>query len=326
MAKDSIVLLSLDGGGSRGTLTAEVLRLLEQHNRLDVRGSFDFFAGVSTGALIASYCATNVGSMAYLAENLYSTQSLSRVFDKSVWDRILGRMQNQPKYDGVNKREFIQELAGDLRLNDITEKQLMVLAYDFINRDIVVFRNGSERYNPSLTEVCDAATAAPTLYPAVSTSEPRRRWLVDGALATNDPSMLAIAEAMSMGYRLEDIWMVSIGTGKPVHDLDQKQQDDIGHAARGWGVVGWIANGLLDHMLLGSSSISGYQCEQILGERYVRINGYLPRRLLQLDNTDDDHLGDLRSHAFEWYDEAGHQVIDLLERVGRKRLVEDPAT
>ena len=78
-------------------------------------------------------------------------------------------------------------------------------------------------------------------------SAPRRRWLIDGALTTNDPSLCAITESLAMGHDLDDIWMVSLGTGHPVHDLSQDERDAIGEASRDWGIVGWIANGLLDY-------------------------------------------------------------------------------
>ena len=57
-----------------------------------------------------------------------------------------------------------------------------------------------------LTEICDAASAAPTLYPPVPTTAPKRRWLVDGALAINDPSQCAIGEALDMGHTLDEIF------------------------------------------------------------------------------------------------------------------------
>lgn len=316
---DTLLILSLDGGGSRGAISAELLRLIEKHLQLSIHETCDFFAGVSTGAIIACYCASNIDDMEFLSGNVYSPSNLANVFDKSIWDRLLGRMQNQPKYDGINKTEHFARLFGDTRLSDVRRKRLMVLAYDFINREITVFKNDRSLYNPTLKEVCDAATAAPTLYPPVGTSEPRCRWLVDGAVATNDPSMIAVAEAMAQGYALENIWMLSLGTGKPVHDLNQKQQAAIGNKAKSWGVVEWIANGLFDHMMMGSSSVSEYQCQQLLGERYLRVNGYLPRPLLQLDNTDKDSLLELKSQAFEWFEEHCDAVSSLLDRAKRTK-------
>ena len=316
--KGPIFILSVDGGGSRGVIPVNVLNYIERKEQISVRKEFDFFAGVSTGALVAAYLVRNVGSVEQLVTDGYSSESMTKIFDKSVWDRMLGRMQNQPKYDGVNKRAYIDRQADGALINDIVDKHLLILAYDFINRELVTFKNGrgsDSLYNPPLAEICDAATAAPTMYPPVATTAPKRRWLVDGALATNDPSQCAISEALAMGHLLEDIWMLSMGTGRPTHDLSQEDRDKIGEKSRGWGLLDWLTNGLLDHMMSASSSVSAHQCEQLLGNRYLRINGELPRSLMQIDNTSDVRVEDLKSYAFLWYEEFVVEIRALLDGV-----------
>lgn len=311
-----ILILSIDGGGARGLIPVQVLYLIEHEAGIDIRGTFDFFAGVSTGALIASYCAVGEGSLEVLAKTSYSSDNMSRIFDKSVWDKMLGRIQNQPKYDGVNKRQYLEEVLATVRINDIADKHLLVIAYDFINRELVTFKNRrghDASYNPTLAEICDAATAAPTLYPPVPTTDLYSRWLVDGALAINDPSLCAISEALAMGYGIEQIWMLSMGTGRPVHDMSQEQQDQIGMASRDWGIVGWVTNGLLDHMLSASSAVSAHQCQQLLGDRYLRIDGTLPRALMKLDETTPAYVRNLRAHADIWYTANLKQIRLLLD-------------
>ena len=316
--KGPIFILSIDGGGSRGVIPVNVLNFIEREEQVSVRKEFDFFAGVSTGALVAAYLARNVGSMERLVTDGYTSESMANIFDKSIWDKMLGRMQNQPKYDGINKRAFIDRQADGALINDIVDKHLLILAYDFINRELVTFKNnrGSDSvYNPPLAEICDAATAAPTMYPPVATTAPRRRWLIDGGLATNDPSQCAISEALAMGHLLEDIWMLSLGTGKPAHDLSQEDRDKIGEKSRNWGILDWLTNGLLDHMMSASSSVSAHQCEQLLGERYLRINGELPRSLMEMDNTSEVRVEDLKSYAFLWFEQFVVEVHTLLDGV-----------
>jgi patatin-like phospholipase/acyl hydrolase len=295
---------------------------MEQEQKISVRKEFDFFAGVSTGALVAAWLARDVGSMDYLATEGYSSESMTKIFDKSIWDKMLGRLQNQPKYDGINKRAYIDKQSEGALLNDVVDKHLLILAYDFINRELVTFKNNrgdDALYNPALAEICDAATAAPTMYPPVSTTAPKRRWLVDGGIATNDPSQCAISEALAMGHVLDDIWMVSLGTGTPAHDLSQEARDKIGEESRGWGILGWLSNGLLDHMMSASSSVSAHQCEQLLGKRYLRINGELPRNLMQTDNTSKVRVEDLRSYAFLWYEEFAADMRAILKGVTEAR-------
>jgi len=327
---DPILILAIDGGGARGAIPVNVLYLLEQDGGVNIRDTFDFFAGVSTGALIAAYCAMGGGSVEVLAKNSYSSDNMSRIFDKSVWDKVLGRMQNQPKYDGVNKKQYLEEVLGGVRINDIADKHLLVIAYDFINRELVTFKNRrghDASYNPTLAEICDGATAAPTLYPPVPTTDNYSRWLIDGAVAINDPSLCAISEALAMGYTIDQIWMLSMGTGRPVHDMSQKQQDSIGKASRDWGIIGWVSNGLLDHMMSASSSVSAHQCQQLLGERYLRVDGTLPRALMKLDETTPGYVRNLRAHADIWYESHLKQIRQLLDGCegNRRRTTETSA-
>ena len=53
--KGPIFILSIDGGGSRGVIPANVLNFIEREEQVAVRTEFDFFAGVSTGAVVAAY-------------------------------------------------------------------------------------------------------------------------------------------------------------------------------------------------------------------------------------------------------------------------------
>lgn len=320
--KGPIFILSIDGGGSRGVIPANILNFIECEEKVSIRDEFDFFAGVSTGALVAAYLARNVGNMERLVTEGYTSESMSKMMDKSVWDKLLGRMQNQPKYDGVGKRAFIDGQADGMLINDIVDKHLLILAYDFINRELVTFKNNRGHdsiYNPALAEICDAATAAPTMYPPVATTAPKRRWLIDGALATNDPSQCAISEALAIGHALDDVWMLSLGTGKPAHDLSQEARDKIGEESRNWGILDWLTNGLLDHMMSASSSVSAHQCEQLLGERYLRINNELPRSLMQIDNTTEVRVDDLKSYAFLWFEEAVGDIRSLMDGVRTAR-------
>ena len=126
-----------------------------------------------------------------------------------------------------------------------------------------------------------------------------------------------------MGHDLSDIWMVSVGTGRPVHDLSQEDRDRIGKASQGWGILGWVTNGLLDHMLSASSCVSSHQCEQLLGDRYLRINGELPRKLMQLDNTSKTRVADLESYAFLWFEDNVERMMAMIDAVGSMKANHD---
>jgi hypothetical protein len=104
-----------------------------------------------------------------------------------------------------------------------------------------------------------------------------------------------------------------------MHELSQHDRDRIGEASRDWGIVGWIANGLLDHMMSASSVVSSHQCAQLLGDRYLRISGDLPRKLMQLDNTSSTRVADLQSYSYLWFESAVADLETLVNRVGTAR-------
>ena len=72
-------------------------------------------------------------------------------------------------------------------------------------------------------------------------------------------------------------------------------------------------------MMSASSSVSAHQCEQLLGERYLRINGELPRSLMQIDNTTEVRVEDLKSYAFLWYEQFAVEIRALMDGVREAR-------
>ena len=61
MAQDSAFnILALDGGGTRGVYSAQVLACIEQETGAPVREHFDLIAGTSTGSIIAGAAAVGI--------------------------------------------------------------------------------------------------------------------------------------------------------------------------------------------------------------------------------------------------------------------------
>ena len=72
-------------------------------------------------------------------------------------------------------------------------------------------------------------------------------------------------------------------------------------------------------MMSASSSVSAHQCKQLLGERYLRINDELPRSLMQIDNTTDVRVEDLKSYAFLWFEQSVGDIRALINGVREAR-------
>ena len=66
-------------------------------------------------------------------------------------------------------------------------------------------------------------------------------------------------------------------------------------------------------------SVSAHQCAQLLGTRYLRISGELPRKLRQLDNTSEVRIEDLRSYAFQWFENTVVPLEKLVAAVAEAK-------
>jgi patatin-like phospholipase/acyl hydrolase len=234
--------------------------------------------------------------------------------DKSFWDRRLP-IQSEPKYDGTGKTEVLTEFFADKRIRDV-EKPVLVTAYDLVTRRVVVFKSqgGSDAaYNPTLREVGNATSAAPTYFPTIESSEEPARWLVDGGLAANNPSMCALAEALRDGTRLEDVRVLSIGTGVPIRGSESP--DSLGRKSQTWGGMGWLEHGLIDHLFAGNSTTCEYQCDVLLGVNHVRVNGPLTHASDDLDDVSTANIKNLREMGAQWY-EQNEPAIRVLMRSG----------
>jgi uncharacterized protein len=102
---------------------------------------------------------------------------------------------------------------------------------------------------------------------------------IDGGVAANNPSSCAIAEALKLGHRVEDIRILSIGTGERTRVIPYEY-------AQHWGLIQW-AQPLIGVLFDGSSEIYEYITKQIAHERILRLQFKLDRDLTGKRLSDD---------------------------------------
>jgi len=302
-------ILSMDGGGIRGAATAEFLRCLEMATGKKVTDLFDYFAGTSAGGLLALSMG-GLGQTAEEASALFSHAYASRIMDKSILDRVMPMWsQIKPKYDGIGKREVLTEVLGDRRISE-SVKPTLVTAYSLAGRRLATFKShgGKDaRLNPLMVDIAEATSAAPLYFPAVRMND-TGHYFIDGGIAANNPAMCAMAEALKMGYTQYDIQLVSIGTGEKA-PLTEEQALEFGRKAVHLSPVGWLTNGITDHLIDGSASAVTYWCDQILGpDRYIRVQGALDEASSALDDCSPENIEALKKMGRQWYEKMGAAV------------------
>ncbi len=133
-------ILSLDGGGIGGLFTLQVLARIQQLFRLErgrpdlvLRDVFDFFAGTSTGAIIATALAW--GMTVEAIESLYLDNGAA-MFAKQAWHRRWWGWYRSDTLAALFRREFCEDtpdrppaLLGTRKLwvDDNTPKYLLVV-------------------------------------------------------------------------------------------------------------------------------------------------------------------------------------------------------
>jgi patatin-like phospholipase/acyl hydrolase len=136
-------ILTLDGGGIRGIMTAVWLRELESILGAPARDSFDLIAGTSTGSILA--CAIAMGKRPDEIIDLYETrgQTIFPGLSGRVWSglkRTFTDGPSHPKYDGVGLDSELRSAFGAAVFGSLPKKT-MVVSYDTLNREARIFKS-----------------------------------------------------------------------------------------------------------------------------------------------------------------------------------------
>jgi patatin-like phospholipase/acyl hydrolase len=269
-------ILSCDGGGIRGVLTAVLLnRLVGAYPTLlqDRPGTITLYAGTSTGGIIALGLAA--GLTPAQMRDLYVTNG-KLIFDSS-WTRDvveLGGLSGS-KYNNENLKQILKDTFGARKLSDLTPR-VLIASFSLDNTPEVprtwnpkFFHNftGADSDGDSLlVDVAMSTSAAPTYFPSYGV-------YIDGGVIANNPSMAAVVQAMDgrnqPGERatLDGIKLLSLGTGASLQYIDGVDHD--------WGDAQWMKP-ILNVMMDGSVGVADFECRQLLGNSYCRVEPVFP--------------------------------------------------
>lgn len=282
--KRPFFIVSLDGGGVRGALQTEILgRLFEMYPTLEQR--VDMYAGSSVGAFLAAGLATRCYEQ---AQQCCTEQQFAQIF-KQTWCHEAASADGwyEAQYETAPVAQFCDNFFAQKTFAD-TNKHLLVTSFrveetsdDESNLDSlcahyfpqnrwqpVIYHNLDSNNKQQLcTRIADAlmqSSAAPAYFPV-------HKKCVDGGLLANNPSMLAVAYAMRFGLvqSLDDIFLLSLGTGKAPHTLSSYGEN--ANLGRGE----WLPQ-ITDLLMQSNSECAVIECASLLGkERFCRVQPVL---------------------------------------------------
>ncbi|KAF8410010.1 hypothetical protein HHK36_002530 [Tetracentron sinense] len=267
-----VTVLSIDGGGIRGIIPGTLLAFLESKlQELDgpdarIADYFDIVAGTSTGGLVTTmltapnkdnrplYAAKDINSF-YLGQcpKIFPQNSRNNFISSvtSLFGAVTG-----PKYDGKYLRSLVKDILGDATLSQ-TLTNVVIPTFDIKLLQPTIFSTNNAKThvskNARLSDVCLGTSAAPTYLPAhyFETKDANGKTqtfdLVDGAVAANNPTLLAISEIMNMNLTNSSnlvpikpldysrFLVISLGTGAA-----KREHKYSAAAASKWGLIGWV--------------------------------------------------------------------------------------
>ena len=226
--KTAFHILTLDGGGARGIYPAQVLAIIEKELQTPVRECFDLIVGTSTGSIIGGAAAVGI-PMAEIV-SLFKEKA-PRIFGK----KRLGAFFFRSKYSRLPLDQVVMECVPDITLGQIS-KPLMITASDISTGEVHVFKSKylEDLHAPYvrdsqvlLSDAILSSCAAPTFFDPVPVGD---LLLVDGGLWANNPSIIALTEAVSK-FRtpVEQVRILSIGTGRSVNLYSQSRNWGVSH-------------------------------------------------------------------------------------------------
>ena len=219
-------VLVLDGGGSKGLFTLEMLQHIELCCGRPIRECFDLIVGTSVGALIAGSIVAGIPVQEMdshwigIATLLEKAKPSARSFaTRLAYGHVLDPTDWETTLNGFFGEKTLAELPESPRLLVLAADARTVIPHPYLirSRPLPESVAGRSRFETTssmrLVDVFRATTAAPTIFPAhVVDGIP----LVDGGILANNPALFALAEANLLG---SVSCIVSIGTGIETRDL-----------------------------------------------------------------------------------------------------------
>jgi patatin-like phospholipase/acyl hydrolase len=302
-----------------------VLAEIERRTKQPIHKLFDLIAGTSTGGILAlSLVKPGKGRGAHYKAadmvQLYETQG-RRIFSRSLVHQVLslGSLVNK-KYQSGPVESVLKEYFGNARLSQALTN-VLVTSYDIRRRDAFFFRSYrakiKENYDFPMRNVARATSAAPTYFAPESLKGKDRTYaLIDGGVFANNPSLCAVADAVQeFGKDLEEIFMVSLGTGEQHRPLDARK-------VMNWGAINW-AQPVISIVFQSLSDTIHYQTEQVLNEegkpkRYHRFQIRLPDGVFGLDSVSPASIRSLKDLGETIIRDSNDEIDALCKALKRR--------
>lgn len=285
-------ILALNGGGTAGFASCLVLEKLEADTNLRCADIFDLIAGVSTGAIITG--GLGIGLSAATMVEMYEKE-IPKIFAKPKWPFWRGYV-GPAKYSAQALEDMLASVFKDISISE-TKTDCMINATQISPKLQPYFWKSwrSESIGYRLKDVIRASSAAPTFFTPKSIG---MRTFIDGGMSANNPSHCAVAEALRLGAKLEEVSLLNLQLGDGA-SMSQAAAEDL-HSMLDW------APKLLDTMLGSNVEISEYIAKYLVTD-YISVDFNFPE---PLDYWSTAFAADARRRVDAYWAAYGPRIVE----------------
>jgi len=280
-------ILSIDGGGIRSYIPLRMLNYIENKTQIPISELFDYFSGVSAGAIVISWV---------LIKNehglqKYSTNQILDMFENLCAQIFPSSYSNKfktgfglfgSKYDCTNITKCLENVCGDTKPEDLI-KPFTILSYDLISNRPYYFKK-TKNDDVYLKDILRATTSAPSFFdPHHIKINSVDYVLIDGGIISCSPIKTCFIDAYdhyNINGLSHNFYTLSLGTGffDVVYNKDDKNNN---------GFIFWYKK-ILEIFLSGSADELNEEV-RLIGEL---MQGNIAKRLdvnvnkyIQLDDV-----------------------------------------
>ena len=258
-------ILSIDGGGIKGVFPAAFLADIEITLPHAIGSYFDLIVGTSTGGIIALGLGLGLTASEILdfyrqhGPKIFKGNRFVLTVKQALWR----------KYSNEQLRRALEETFGNRTLSE-SKNRLVIPSFNIDTGEVYIYKTRHHErferdYEKTAVEAALATASAPTFFPLFKNSSEAS--LVDGGVWANNPTSVAVAEAIgTLGWSKDQLRVLSIGCTEEPFDVGLRGRKNIGVL---WAFAPQTANVLMQGQSSGSLGLA----YTVLGhENVIRIN------------------------------------------------------
>lgn len=300
--KSSLALF--EGGGVKGEIHLEKLKIIEQITGKPTCKIFDFTGGTSVGGLIPILL--NLPDPNNPEKPLFSAEQAQELFEEMAHDIFPERLTFRKfwSFNGLFSYKFspeplvklLKEYCKDYTLKDLIG-DVVVTGYDLNNKQnpLMTFSTiearKSEDNDYYLSDIIQGITAAPGYFPSHNFSNitnTKLHKIIDGGVYANDPTLQTWKLLKENNYNIDNALYLS---------LKEENNDDYQTVCCGGGIIELLKNNMPGKILEATQQADEITAQRIFGDKLIEIATYIPEKHAEMSNSSTENLQALKEFA-----------------------------